>query len=163
MTVTDKITDMLKTCEAPLILPHMDADGDCLGSGIALAMALRRMGKKPVVCLEENIPAKYEFLPGREMTEVYSKGRIEDYRLAIAVDTGDMSRLGERACLFDRSNVTVNIDHHATNTHFAQINYVRPDYSSVGEIMFEIVNALGVKIDTEMAVCLYTAIAFDTG
>lgn len=161
--VVREIIDALKKYDEPLILPHMEADGDCLGSAIALALALRKMGKAPVVCLEENISDTYEFLPGRDMVRIYTQEQDIDAELAVAIDTGDLNRLGKRAGLFTRAKVTVNIDHHDTNTYFGMLNDVRPGCSSVGEIMVGYVDELGTGLDKETAECLYVAISFDTG
>jgi phosphoesterase RecJ-like protein len=161
--VVDKITDVLKKSRCPLILPHIDADGDCLGSSLALSLVLRKMGSNPVICLEEEMPDMYKFLPGRDMITVYREGRDFHSDLVIAVDVGDVQRLGERAVYFRDAKITVNIDHHVTNTFFADINDVRPGYSSVGEIMVDIIDELGTGFDRDTAECLYVAIAFDTG
>ena len=97
------------------------------------------------------------------MITVYREGRDFHSDLVIAVDVGDVQRLGERAVYFRDAKITVNIDHHVTNTFFADINDVRPGYSSVGEIMVDIIDELGAGFDKDTAECLYVAIAFDTG
>jgi phosphoesterase RecJ-like protein len=90
-------------------------------------------------------------------------GKKEEWDLAIAVDCGDIRRLGKRKEIFDSAKNTINIDHHETNTKFAKINMVNKNASSVGEMLFDIIKELDEKIDRFTAMCLYVAIATDTG
>lgn len=144
-----------------IILPHISADGDCLGSSIALALALKRKNKEVVIYLEESISKIYSFIPCRELTKVYDEN-YKDSGLVIAIDTGDIERLGTRYQIFKQANITVNIDHHRTNTLFASLNYVSCDSAAVGEMIFDLIKMMNVEIDTQIAICLYTAIITDT-
>ena len=139
-----------------LLLPHKNADGDCLGSSFALKLALLQMGKAAFVMTEEEEPL-------RLMSEIYcgANAPLDGYDLVIAVDSADMSRLGMRARFF-RGN-TINIDHHITNTNYAKINCVHPGAAAVGEIIYELIRDLGVEIDVQIATNLYAAIASDCG
>ena len=156
------IIDLLQQNDDIIIFPHVNPDGDCLGSSIALAMSLTNIGKKARVIVEENVPSAYEFLPGLKYLEMYKEDKSNG-QLAAAIDTGDRKRLGERVRLFDRCKFTMNIDHHKTNTSFADYNFVDASKSSAGEIIFDILKSMNVKIDKSIAVCLYVAIATDTG
>ncbi len=162
----DRIISGIKEAQNIAILPHVSADGDAIGSGIALALALGKEAKGAVVILEEDIPTIYGFLPGIEKTEVYP-GRErefdEEFDMAIALDAGDLERLGKRVGIFDKAAVKVNIDHHSTNTHFGQLNHVDVTSSAVGEIIFDIIKKLGLGLDAAISTCLYVAIATDTG
>lgn len=158
----DRIISVLKESDKIVILPHVSADGDAIGSSLALAMVLRKLGKKPKVMLEEDIPYIYGFLPGREMAEVFTTGH-ELFNAAVALDTGDLGRLGARRSMFESAAETVNIDHHNTNTEFAFHNYVSAGSSAVGEIIYEMIKSMGLKPDMDIATCLYVAIATDTG
>ena len=158
----DKIVSILKESERIVILPHVSADGDAIGSCLALALALGKLGKKPKVLLEEDIPYVYGFLPGRETTEVYSSGHVV-FDTAVALDTGDTGRLGARLPVFETAAVTVNIDHHSTNTEFGFHNYIDTEASAVGEIVYELIKKMGLAPDPDIAACLYVAIATDTG
>ncbi|GAE87520.1 3'-to-5' oligoribonuclease A [Acetivibrio straminisolvens JCM 21531] len=83
--------------------------------------------------------------------------------MVIALDTGDMERLGKRAAIFNDAGITVNIDHHPTNTQFGQVNLVNTDSAAVGEMIYRLIEMMGINIDKDMATCLYVAIATDTG
>lgn len=144
------------------ILPHVSADGDCLGSSLALGLALIKKGKSVNVYIEEEISRNLEFLPGRELARVYT-GEPLNPGLVIALDTGDIERLGRRNSIFNLADTTVNIDHHSTNTLYAVYNNVDTHSSAVGEIIYKLIGLLGVELDVRMAECLYVAIVTDTG
>lgn len=144
------------------ILPHVSADGDAIGSSIALALALKQLDKDVHVYLAEEIPWYYRFLPGQEMASVYT-GEAADFEYVIALDCGDLQRLGKRETLFHNAQATANIDHHPTNTLFAEWNHVLPTASSVGEMIYQVLGRLGVALTAEISTCLYVAVATDTG
>lgn len=158
----DEIVSKLKTAQHIVILPHVNADGDALGSSLALAIILDKLGKRVRIYLEEAIPDIYGFLPWKELAEVYAE-ESEQADVAVALDTGDRERLGRRAAVLDSANITINLDHHTTNNFFAAFNYVDAGASAVGEIIYHLIRLLGEKLTPNAALCLYTAIATDTG
>lgn len=145
-----------------IILPHVDADGDALGSCFALGLALSGTGKEVKIVLEENPVKVYASLPGRHLIS-----KIEDAdpagATAVAIDTGDRERLGSRISLFNNADATVNIDHHITNTNFAQNNLVLTGCAAAGEIIYYLLNTMKLEINNDIAECLYIAILTDTG
>ena len=157
-----KIISILNRSEEIAILPHISADGDALGSSLAMALALKILGKKVKVILEEDIPQIYSFLPGRQLSEVYSD-KEKKYETVVALDTGDIDRLGKRLEIFENAKLTINIDHHNTNSEFAFHNYVSTDSAAVGEIIYKLVKMMGVNPDKDISTCLYIAIVTDTG
>ncbi len=144
------------------IFPHVFADGDAIGSSLALALALKNAGKKVIVYLEENIPTVYRFLPGIELACFYDT-QDEVMDINIALDTGDVGRLGTRGDAFFEAPCTINIDHHVTNTKFALLNFVDDMSASTGEIVYTLLKKLKLGIDRDIAACLYTAVSTDTG
>lgn len=158
----NQIAKDIAASENIAILPHVSADGDALGSSFALALALSGMGKKAAVFLEEDIPYVYSFLPGNNNAEVYTK-MTRYYDTVVAMDCGDIDRLGGRKEVFDSAKMTVNIDHHPTNTAFAIHNYLDTCSSATGEIIYQLLQILGQKPRKDIAICLYVAIATDTG
>lgn len=158
----NKIIDTIKEAKSVCILPHISVDGDGLGSSLALGLALKKLSKTVKVILEEEVPGIYGFLPGMEIVSTDTEGH-GIYDLAIALDTGDMKRLGKRSAVFENAKITANVDHHQTNTGFAVYNYVNTGSAAAGEIVYQMINMLGLDTDTDMAVCLYVAIATDTG
>jgi phosphoesterase RecJ-like protein len=160
--VMNEIIAELKKSEKIVILPHISADGDALGSCLALCLALRNMNKHVSVYIEEEIPYIYAFLPGANLAEVYKGQKIQP-DIVVALDTGDLGRLGKRAEVFNGAGTTVNIDHHGTNPGYAVYNYVNPESSSVGEIVYQMIKMMGLDIDADISTCLYVAITTDTG
>jgi len=157
-----EIVKLIAEAGGVAIFPHISADGDAIGSSLALALALRSAGKKAVVYIDENIPAIYRFLPGNELTSFYDP-QDEVMDINIALDTGDVERLGTRGEAFFNAPCTINIDHHVTNTKFALFNYVDASAASTGEIIYTLLRKLKYSIDKDIAACLYTAVSTDTG
>ncbi|NLY43605.1 MAG: bifunctional oligoribonuclease/PAP phosphatase NrnA [Clostridiaceae bacterium] len=157
-----KIADILKSISKAVILPHFNPDGDCIGSSFALQSALKKMGKKAVVVLEEDIPKMYEFLGG-EFVKYKDYSDYSGIDCVICIDCADEKRLGKRIKFFKQSNVTINIDHHVSNTEFAEYNYIDTNSAATGEMIYDLLGELGVEIDKEIATNLYTAISTDTG
>lgn len=140
---------------------HINPDGDAISSCFAFARAIEKLGKTPIILLED-IPAKYDFLKGKEYWYTDDYAALEP-QLFVALDCGDKQRLGNAADVFDKALVTYNIDHHASNCGFAKYDIVNGKASSASEMVYEIITRLGIKPDYDMAVALYTGIVFDTG
>jgi Exopolyphosphatase-related proteins len=157
-----ELVKAIETAGSIAIFPHVSADGDAIGSSLALCLALKKAGKKVIVYIEECIPDSFRFLPGVELARFYNE-TDSIMELNIALDTGDTGRLASRADAFFKAPRTINIDHHITNTKFAQYNYVDAMSASTGELVFLLLKKLSYEIDNDMAKCLYTAIATDTG
>jgi len=160
--IENEIISLITKANKIAILPHVSADGDALGSSLALALALNTLNKKPIIYFEEDIPSIYGFLPGREFVRIYDE-KPDKYELVIALDTGDLQRLGKRVEIFNDADMTVNIDHHPTNTYFAQLNLVNTNSAAVGEMIYRLLKKMEINLDRDMATCLYVAIATDTG
>lgn len=161
----NKIILTIKEAKKIAILPHINMDGDALGSCLAMTLALKKLGKDVVVLFEEDIPHTYNFLPGKQLGKVYDdslKGR-EKYDVVISIDSSDIERLGKRVEVFKSSPITINIDHHGTNTEFAFYNHVEAGAAAAGEIIYRVIKMMGVDMDIDIATCLYVAIVTDTG
>ena len=161
------LIDTLKGQESFLITTHVMPDGDGIGSMLALAFSLRKLGKQVSCVLSEEtvMPPNLRFLRGT--SEVLKSSDVnEDVRFDVAVilDAGDMRRTGTVARQIENNcKMIVNVDHHITNDIQGDHNWIRADVSSTGEMMFDIISAIGVEIDASAAECLYTAISTDTG
>ena len=144
-----------------LVASHIHLEGDALGSELALANLLKRLGKK-VVVLNEDAPAlEYRFLPG--IDSISSVSGSLNYDVAVLVDCSDISRIGKISKGIRKDKLLINIDHHISNTNFGDINWVKPHASCASEMVYELFKALKVKIKTEDALLLYTGILADTG
>jgi phosphoesterase RecJ-like protein len=144
-----------------LVTTHIDPDGDAIGSAFAFAMAIEALGKDATVYLRDKVPYRYEFLPApARVVRTVPEGK---YDAVFILDCGSLFRVGTGHDRIGAMGPVVNIDHHDTNDHFGTIDLVDPGASSTGEIIYRILKALGVKVSTEMAVNLYTAVFTDTG
>jgi len=143
------------------VVTHINPDGDALGSVFAMDMALRALGKKTQVVLPACLPRKYDFSE-LKAEYVLAQDASEKYGCVIAVDCADYRRLGETKNIFGAAEFTINIDHHSSNEGFAKLNYIVPEPSS-GEIIYDLICALGIEPDMDMAAALYIAISSDTG
>lgn len=144
-----------------VLVPHVAPDGDCIGSAIALYLALVRNGKRAQVASDEPVPRRYRFLPGAEVPGPFVRppGRY----VAVVLDCTDPFRCCAPPDVVAGAAQVVNIDHHVSNSGFGDVAYVDSSASAVGEIVFTLLNALGWGISAAEATCLYTAIATDTG
>lgn len=158
MSDFSKIKEEIDRAGSIVILNHVNMDGDAVGSAFSLAGALISQGKKVKVAIEEEPP---EYLKGLCGDYILSSDEVFD--LAISVDCGDMGRLGGRRDMFTNAKRTVCIDHHVSNTGFADVNYIKPGASSTSEIIFELLNYLNLPISKRAAEQLFAGIITDTG
>ena len=153
--------EKLKEAKSIAILPHINEDGDAMGSCLAAANMLRSMGKEAVVYVSGEIEHRLSFL-GQDYV-IYNPSQVKAHDLCLCIDCADIKRLGERSKLLEKIGNSVNIDHHYTNTMYADANYVEGNASSAGEVIYKLFEAMGVKPDKASAAYLYAAISSDTG
>lgn len=157
----EKIKSYIEQSKSIALLCHINSDGDALCSSYALADVFSAMGKDAVCILEEDPGRKYDFLGGEYI--VFTESDIKEYDICIAVDCGDISRLGKRIDIFNKAKVTINIDHHKTNNDYAMFNVVKPDYCAAAEVIAELLEQLEFKLTDNAARLLYTGIMSDSG
>ncbi len=145
-----------------VITSHVRLDGDGLGSSLAVWHALRSAGVQCCVALQPPTPTTFDFLPGTEHIATNAAALPERYHLAV-IDCGNVGRLGELGGVLNGGGYTINIDHHASNTLFGDLNYVNVKASSCGEMVHHLFGAVGVRIDRPIAECLFAAVVTDTG
>lgn len=138
------------------ILTHQSPDGDTLGSAFALCAVLRKLGKKANVLCSDEFPHRYDI-----MYEGYQPMKFMPEAI-VAVDVADSKLLG-RGLNHYADFVNLCIDHHISNTFYAEMTLVNPNASAACEVIYEIFDKMGVELDTYIAACLYTGIATDTG
>lgn len=156
-----QVIDIINQYDKFLITSHKDPEGDCLGSGLALASLLRRRKKEVFFINESLIPEMYKFLP--RIDRIIRGTKLINFDAAIILDSPNMERIGRAANFINSSNISVNIDHHISNERFADVNWIDSSASSVGEMVYLIFKKLDYKITQEEALCLYVAILTDTG
>ena len=141
-----------------LILCHKNPDGDTLGSGAALCLALRRLGKTAAVLCSDPIPAMYAFLPITVFDGSFAP------RFVVAVDVAGIQLFGEKNNMPRYAeHVDLCIDHHASNSGYAYESLVDGSAAAAAELLTSLIPELGVELTPDIAACLYTGLATDTG
>jgi len=146
-----------------LVTTHENPDGDALGSLLAMHLALRQLGKDSVMYLlgPAPLPGEYRFLPLEDLRRELPEDASE--RVLVAVDCANADRLGADPSVLLRAPFTIDLDHHHDNSRFGDVNLVVPDASSTGEVLRDVLAALGVELTPEIAEPLYAALVTDTG
>ncbi len=141
---------------------HVNPDGDALGSLLGLALALLPLGKTVTCLSEDGVPDILTFLPGSDMVQQSTDTSAFD--LALVVDSGDLPRVGATVQpIIGRARRVVDIDHHATAGAFGDIRVLNSRAASTAEIVYALLQTLGVPVTTDIATCLFTGIITDTG
>jgi bifunctional oligoribonuclease and PAP phosphatase NrnA len=157
----ERILEAVRPCQSFCVAGHMRPDGDCIGSQLGLAMALRSESKQVVCWNEDPVPQKYAFLDAQDWLEQPKPDCVFD--CVIAVDSASYERLGRVGELIKARQLLINIDHHASNTRFGDINWVMPRAPSTGELIYQLLRQARWPITPPIADCLFTAVSTDTG
>jgi phosphoesterase RecJ-like protein len=144
------------------ILSHVRPDGDALGSQLALALSLEKLGKTVRVWNEDGMLEKYSFLPRAELLTKPPSAK-EDIDLVVALDTAVQTRLGTTLDALGSSKMMINIDHHPSNPGYGDLVYIDPVAPATGQILFELFKDQELPMTQEIAENLYVAISTDTG
>lgn len=152
----DEAVELIRSMEDVLLLTHQSPDGDTLGSATALCRALLALGKRARVACSDEIPEKYDYL--------FRGLPREDFepKTVVAVDIADPQLLGKKLSVY-AGRVKLCIDHHPSNTLYAEHTLLNGLASATAELIYSIVKKLGVEITADMADGIYTGIATDTG
>lgn len=154
-----RIVEAVRGGQEFFISSHARPDGDAIGSSMAMAYALRALGKKARVVFKDPAPAQLAALPG--VSEIELANRVEQKAdAAIIMECGNLERTGVTG--FEKSMV-INIDHHPGNDNYGQLNWFDASAAACGEMVYELVVALGVPMSVEVATHIYVAILTDTG
>ena len=149
--------DRLMAADNILLLAHHYPDGDTIGSNYALCLALRALGKQVRVLCADPIPERYEYFTADIAMPDFEPEYI------CAVDVADPALLGTTLQAAYGSRVDLCIDHHSTNVGYAAATCVDSDCAAAAMVIMRIIRLMGVALTDEMASCLYTGIATDTG
>ena len=163
MAATDpdivRIADAIRARQRFVISSHSRPDGDSIGSQLAMALALRALGKDVTVVNFD--PAAPQFMAFPGVRDIVIAPAVEgEFDAAIIMECSDYARTDVAG--LDRF-FTINIDHHPGNTGYGQINWFDPRAAACAEMVFDVVQALGVQMSPEIAVHVYIAILTDTG
>src|SRR5665648_479138 len=166
MNSFDEISNVLQKNNNFLITSHINLDGDAIGSELALYSILKKLKKKPIILNQGKLPKIYDFLPGVNKVQYLEDDYIDTKNIdvGIALDCSNVKRMGKTYEIFKNIKTTINIDHHASNESFGDLNYVDSSVSSVGEIIYELIRFINVDLlDKDISTYLFTSILTDTG
>src|SRR5882724_1910462 len=154
-----QVVELIEEKRKFAITSHFRPDGDSLGSSLGLYWLLRALDKDVEVIMRDPVPHAYQQLPGAK--EVRVMPAVDgSYHAVFVIECSDISRPG----LIDLDKqFVVNIDHHSTTALFGKINWIDSTASAVGEMIYNLCKAMGVRVTKEIAECVYTALITDTG
>ena len=152
----DEAATLLKNNDNIKILTHTYPDGDTLGSGFALAFALRKLGKKVNVAIDGKLPSKFTYLAKNYEEQDF----VPEY--IVSVDVAARTLLGD-SVMEGVDHIDLCIDHHLTNSIEADNVYVDGDSAAAAEIIYDLVGLLGAELDEDIAGGIYTGVSTDTG
>lgn len=155
-----KLADIIKDAKKIAIAGHVRPDGDCVGAALGIYNYLTENNpdQEVHVYLEQPSP-RLSYLANYDKIEYEVKD--SEFDLFLAVDLADIHRMGVAKELFEKTRNTANVDHHISNTKYAQINFVRPEIGSVCEVIYDMME--DEKISKNTAEALYTGIVHDSG
>lgn len=156
-----EIGEAIKNSDTIAIASHINPDGDNLGSSLALYLGLKKINPRVKILKVDTIADNYLFLPAIDLIEeVEADYHVDSF---IALDSADLGRLGRNMVIAKNANRLINIDHHISNDKYGDLNLVEADSSSTGELVYNLLVAMDIEIDRDIATCIYTAISSDTG
>ena len=159
--IIERILAGIRDSHTLCVAGHVRPDGDCIGSQLGLTLALKDQGKDVVCWNEDTLPDKLAFLDPEKLLQPPRGNRHFD--CVIATDCASFERLGKVGeCIQDRK-LFINVDHHQSNTRYADLNWISGDEPSTGELIFTLLKAARWPITGAIADCLFTAISTDTG
>lgn len=158
-----EVLRFLRSRKRFLLTTHVRVDGDALGSEIALARLLRRLGKTALIVNEEPVPEDLRFLPGSEEAGAGADALRGRFDAMVVVDSGSYPAASGLRRHLPADLPVVNIDHHASNDQFGDLNWVDAGLGSVGEMIYRLARGADVALDRESALGLYVSMVTDTG
>ncbi|MBC7325972.1 MAG: DHH family phosphoesterase, partial [Moorella sp. (in: Bacteria)] len=163
MAVIDEVASVLASAREVAVVSHIIPDGDCLGSMLGLTLALRQRGARVVAINADPVPEMFCFLPGQET--IVPPDKVERVPpLLVMVDSTDMERAGEGfSRWYQQTGMVINIDHHVSNARFGHLNLVDSRAAATAELIYALLEKMAMTVTPEIATCLYTALATDTG
>lgn len=153
--------DLLRAADAPLLVTHVDPDGDAASSVLALGWGLRALRKSPILACQDPLPGHLDFLPG--FHDVIHGSVDRPFDLLVILDCSDPDRIGSVIPPDQRARAPIlNVDHHVTNLAFGQVDLVDTEATSTTHVLYHLIHHLDVPIDERIATCLLTGLVTDT-
>jgi bifunctional oligoribonuclease and PAP phosphatase NrnA len=158
----DEVAQEVRRRSSFVMVSHVKPDGDTLGAGLALGLALERLGKRVHYFAQDGVPRNLRFLPEAHRVARELPAGLPNDTLYVFCDMSDWRRAGELLLPVDRENM-LDIDHHLGNSFFGKLNLVLEKECSTGSVVMRLLRALGVPIDSRIATCILTTVMTDTG
>jgi phosphoesterase RecJ-like protein len=159
LLMLSQVVELIEAKRKFAITSHRRPDGDSLGSSLGLYWLLRALDKDVEVIMRDPVPHAYQQLPGAKMVRV-TPSVDDSYHAVFVIECSDVTRPGLEEL---EKQFVVNIDHHSTTALFGKINWIDSTASAVGEMIYNLCKATGVRVTKEIAECVYTALITDTG
>ncbi len=159
---TQEVVDELRRRSAFVMVSHVKPDGDTLGAGLALGLALKRLGKRVAYFQQDSVPRNLRFLPDADLVSRHIPADLPKDTLYVFCDMSDWRRAGEYLPPVDRANM-LDIDHHLGNSLFGKLNFVLEHECSTGSVVMHLLRELGAPLDKRVATCILATIMTDTG
>ena len=155
----DNIIEVINHAKKIGIFTHVAPDGDAIGSSLAFYLGLIQL-KKEVEIVTDEFSKCFSFLP--EMEKI-KKETDHEFDVAISLDCATKGRLYDPLNAFDKSIISVAIDHHASNTFFSKYNYIEGSSPATCKTLVKVFKRLGINITREIGECLMAGIITDSG
>ena len=159
-----QIQDRLLQAKNPILVADERLDGDCLGSALAVADWLAEQGREVLVYVDQVLPPRYRRLPGTHRcttaAEIFADSTVD---LVVVFDSSDPAYIKRLLSISSFAPTVINIDHHATNPRYGDINLVCPDSPATALVVYDWFTALSLPISRAAATLLLVGIAGDTG
>ncbi len=162
-TILQQVLGFIATHGKFLVTGHVRPDGDALGATVALVRMLRQQGKMADFAVDLDALGAPGFLIEGENALSFDQLAGHEYDAFICLDCGSEDRLDVRLLPYIQGKPALCIDHHRTNTSFAELNWVETHASSTGELIFCLAEAAGWEIDLQTAEALWVSLITDTG
>ncbi|HVN69487.1 MAG TPA: DHH family phosphoesterase [Candidatus Binatia bacterium] len=159
---TAEVVEELRRRTSFVMVSHVKPDGDTLGAGLALGLALKQLGKRVAYFQQDDVPRNLRFLPDADLVSRELPADLPADTLYVFCDMSDSKRAGELLPPVARENV-LDIDHHLGNALFGKLNFVLEQECSTGSVVMHLLRALGVTIDARIATCILATVMTDTG
>lgn len=158
---SEEMTEVLRKAPKVALFSHVSPDGDCIGSMLAIGLALEKMGKEVSFYNPNPVPSYLSFLPGS--SRISQELPNPQAKVLLFVDCTDLGRVNLSRSEISGDSTVLNLDHHISNLFFGDVNWVDAQASAAGELVLTLISQLGVEMDVDIATNLYTAIVTDSG
>lgn len=156
----EKLKNLIDDADTIGVVSHVNPDGDNLGSSLGFARALRNYGKDTEVVGHDTIDNYLKFLPDLEF---YENNYKDSYDLLLILDASEIDRIGDAQSVAVNSKKTAVIDHHLGGKITSDLNIIHPEAPATCQLIYEIIQRIGMPLDEKTANLLFTGIVTDTG